>query len=61
MDRKPGTIERAYELAREGHAIEEIRRMLRTEGYADAARQLFGQSLSADLRRLKIQALADRK
>ena len=52
-------IERSYQLARSGECagIEEIRRRLRAEGYADATAQLTAsRSLRKDLTRLCLQA-----
>ena len=57
MTRRAGTIERAYELAREGRSGSDIKRLLKQEGYTDAAEQLFGRSLQAALRRLRQEAL----
>ncbi len=57
MTQRSGTIQRAYELAREGKTVGEIKQALKSEGYTDGPEQLFGRSLNADLRRLRLEAL----
>ena len=54
MNDRPTTLERAYQLARTGAytGASEIKAKLKSEGYGDAAAQLYGQTLHADLRRL---------
>jgi hypothetical protein len=55
----PNIVQRSYELARSGTCagIEEVRRRLRSEGYADATAQLTASpSLRKDLTRLCLQA-----
>jgi hypothetical protein len=52
------TIERAYELAREGNAITEIKKKLRAEGYMDAEAQLYGRALAASLKRARTEGRA---
>jgi len=60
MSSKPTTVERAYELAREGKGIQEIGNVLRAEGYSNVVSQLLSPTLRADLRRIARQALADK-
>ncbi len=52
MGRGPGTVERAYQLAREGKDVTEIRAILKSEGYSDVAGQLESRTLTGDLRRI---------
>ena len=54
MSLKPTTIERAYELARDGacRTVTEIKQRLQAEGYDRVRDSLYGQSLNADLRKL---------
>jgi hypothetical protein len=49
---RPSAIERAYQLAREGKTLSQIRGALAAEQYGDARAQLWGPTLLADLRRL---------
>jgi hypothetical protein len=58
MVQRPSTLERAFELAREGHSITEIKRMLRAENYIDAEAQLYGRSLAESLKRARMDAAA---
>ena len=44
-------IERAFELARDSDNIEEIRKVLRREGYSNVDAHLAGASIKADLKR----------
>ena len=44
-------IERAFELARGSSSVEEIRKALRHEGYANVDAHLAGASIKADLRK----------
>jgi tRNA G26 N,N-dimethylase Trm1 len=44
-------IERAFELARGSTSIEEIRKALRQEGYANVDAHLGGASIKADLKK----------
>jgi hypothetical protein len=44
-------IERAFELAREATTIDDIRRTLRQEGYANVDAHLAGASNKADLKK----------
>jgi len=44
-------IERAFELARESTSIDQIRKVLRTEGYANVDAHLCGASIKADLKK----------
>ena len=44
-------IERAFQLAPEATSIEEIRKALRQEGYANVDAHLAGASIKADLKR----------
>ena len=50
--RRPGTIERAFELARGSSltTVEQIRRRLKAEGYIDWEFQLSGKQIRAQLR-----------
>lgn len=54
MNLRPTTLERAYELARGGgcRTVTEIKQRLQIEGYERVRDSLYGQSLTADLRRL---------
>jgi hypothetical protein len=58
MTSRPSTLERAFELARAGHAITDIKKMLRAEGYMDAEAQLYGRALAASLKRARDEAAA---
>ena len=44
-------IERAFQLARDATSIEEIRKSLRQEGYAQVDAHLAGASIKADLKK----------
>jgi len=44
-------IERAFQLARDSTSIEEIRKSLRQEGYANVDAHLGGASIKADLKK----------
>jgi hypothetical protein len=44
-------IERAFQLARDSTSIDEIRRVLRQEGYANVDAHLSGPSIRADLKK----------
>ena len=44
-------IERSFQLARSSTTIEEIRRVLRQEGYSNVDAHLAGASIKADLKR----------
>jgi tRNA G26 N,N-dimethylase Trm1 len=44
-------IERAFQLARASTSVEEIRKALRHEGYANVDAHLSGASIKADLKR----------
>ena len=44
-------IERAFELARVSSSIEEIRKVLRREGYSNVDAHLGGASIKADLKK----------
>jgi hypothetical protein len=61
LDSRSSTVERAYELAKSGRfrTVGEIKIRVRAEGYYDAVAQLEGRTISAALRRLIVQALAD--
>jgi hypothetical protein len=59
MTNRPTVIERAFELAREGRQLTEIKRCLRTEGYMDADRQIYGPTLVAALKRARLSAAPD--
>ena len=58
MDDRPTTMERAYQLAKSGECVgvANIIDRLRAEGYTDAPAQIFGPTLTADLRRLCVKA-----
>ena len=62
MNDRPTTLERAYQLARTGDytGASEIKAKLKSEGYGDAAAQLYGQTITNDLRRLSNEAKAAR-
>ena len=47
----PNIIERAFQLARESNSVDDIRKTLRREGYANVDAHLGGASIKADLRR----------
>ena len=47
----PNIIERAFQLAREAHNLDEIRRILRREGYSNVDAHLGGASIKADLKK----------
>lgn len=51
---RPTTLERAYQLAREGRCrtVSDIKQALSSEGYDRIADSLYGPSLTADLRKL---------
>jgi hypothetical protein len=51
---RPTTLERAYELAREGRCrtVGDIKQALSSEGYDRIQDALYGPSLTADLRKL---------
>ena len=44
-------IERAFQLARNGSSIDDIRKALRQEGYSNVDAHLAGASIKADLKR----------
>lgn len=44
-------IERAFQLAREVPEIDDIRKVLRQEGYSNVDAHLAGRSIKADLKR----------
>lgn len=47
----PHIIERAFELANSASSIDEIRKALRQEGYANVDAHLQGASIKADLKK----------
>lgn len=51
---RPTTLERAYELAREGRCrtVSDLKQALSSEGYDRIQDALYGPSLTADLRKL---------
>ena len=51
---RPTTLERAYELAREGRCrtVSDIKQALSVEGFDRIQDSLYGPTLSADLRKL---------
>jgi hypothetical protein len=58
MANRPSTLERAFDLARAGHSVTEIKRMLRAENYLDAEAQLYGRTLAESLKRARTGAAA---
>ncbi|HEY2708832.1 MAG TPA: hypothetical protein VGI95_12335 [Caulobacteraceae bacterium] len=60
MTGRPTTLERAYELAGSGECenVAVLKRRLKTEGFADVERQLYGPVLQTELRRLCREAAA---
>lgn len=54
MTHRPTTLERAYELAREGRCrtVGDIKQALATEGFERIQDSLYGPTLSAALRKL---------
>ena len=44
-------IERAFQLAADATSVEEVRKMLRREGYASVDQHLAGASIKADLKK----------
>ena len=53
MSHRPGTVERAYQLARTGEyeTVRQIRSQLDREGYLDASSQITGAMLVRELAR----------
>lgn len=47
----PGIIERAFQLAPESSSIDDIRKVLRREGYSNVDAHLCGASIKADLKK----------
>ena len=47
----PGIIERAFQLAHESGAVEEVRKALKCEGYTNVDAHLAGPSIKADLKK----------
>jgi hypothetical protein len=47
----PNIIERAFEVACDSTSIEEIRKVLRREGYSNVDAHLGGASIKADLKK----------
>ena len=47
----PNIIVRAFELARESSNVDDIRKALRKEGYANVDAHLSGASIKADLKK----------
>jgi hypothetical protein len=56
MSNQPGTVERAYQLAREGKSLAEIKTMLRLEGYSDGVLHINSPSVASNLRKMAKQA-----
>ena len=56
MHIRPGTVERAFELARESQimTVEKIRRKLKAEGYVDWEFQLSGREIRRQLQALVV-------
>lgn len=48
-------IERAFQVARSSTTIEEIRRVLRQEGYSNVDAHLAGASIKAELKKLFVR------
>ena len=48
---QPNIIERAFQLARDTANFEDIRKVLRKEGYSNVDAHLAGASIKADLRK----------
>jgi hypothetical protein len=48
---QPNIIERAFQLARDTANFEDIRKVLRKEGYSNVDAHLAGASIKADLKR----------
>ena len=44
-------VERAFEIARDSKSIDEIRKVLRHEGYSNVDAHLAGASIKADLKK----------
>lgn len=53
-DIRPGTIERAFQIARDSQftTIDQIRRKLKEEGYGDWQEQLSGSAIRGQLRKV---------
>jgi len=47
----PGIIERAFELAHCSTTVEDVRKVLKSEGYSNVDAHLAGASIRADLKR----------
>jgi hypothetical protein len=47
----PGIIERAFQLAPDSASIDDIRRILRREGYSNVDAHLGGAAIKADLKK----------
>ena len=54
--RTQNIIERAFQLARESGNLDDIRKILRKEGYSNVDAHLAGASIKADLKRQFVQA-----
>ena len=52
MSQNPTILERAFELARSGRfaSVGDLKKQLKTEGYANVAAQMFGPALGRQLR-----------
>ncbi len=50
--RNVGTVERAFELARESTSLEEVRKKLRREGYSQVDEHLSGGAIRSTLKKL---------
>ena len=59
MNRTPGTIERAFQLAENSANLDEIRAQLRKEGYSNFDAHLTGRQIRYDLYKI-IRAPAQR-
>jgi hypothetical protein len=51
MQQTQNIIERAFQLARDGNQIDDIRKALRQEGYSNVDAHLAGASIKADLKK----------
>jgi hypothetical protein len=56
MSQNVGVIERAFELAQRLANVEEIRTLLRREGYSDVDAHLMGRKIRSDLVKIIRQA-----
>lgn len=52
MGRSIGTVERAFQVASEVETLEEVRRQLKREGFAQVEEHLSGGTIQSDLKKL---------